>query len=471
MPNALTSLITALSQDPGLRANVSAAERAEGQLAAATMNAQLLRIIEARGFNNDGIISPAELAAISRIVQADAEDYAIFLEGHGNDEGNVETGYHLLQNDGGSLEFRGRDFADTVVDAIYHYGFDVISGRYVNEDGNANETTRDVAGWFNFFLNGKSTVFGSEAGETLGSGMYSDLFAAARNETFLAGGGDDEIWADVGSDKVYAGEGNDVSGGGAGNDTMMGEAGNDSLYGDIGADSIDGGSGSDRMGGGDSNDRMLGGGGNDTIYGDDGNDTMSGDLGNDEMGGGNGSDRMLGGEGNDGMHGAEMHDVMFGNDGDDTLHGSDGNDRVHGDTGNDSMYGGSDNDILWGGDGRDTIKGGDGSDVVRGNRGRDLITLWEDAQVRDVLVFSFGDSGRVLGGIDLVEGFSSGTDKIDLRSFGAMTFEEIDFAGGRNSAYYDGKYLRIDRDGDRATDMMVEFAWTESLSERDFLFA
>jgi Ca2+-binding RTX toxin-like protein len=470
MPNALTSLITYLSQDPGLRANVSAAERTEGQLAAATMNAQLLRIIEARGFNADGIVTPAELAAISRIVQANAADYAIFLEGHGNDEGNVETGYHLLQNDGGSLEFRGRNFANTVVDAIYHYGFDVIAGRYVNEDGDANETTRDVAGWLNFFLNGKSTVFGSNTGETLHSGMYSDQFAAARNETFWAGGGDDEIWADVGSDKVYGGDGNDVSGGGSGNDTLMGEAGSDSLYGDTGDDSLDGGTSADRMGGGDGHDQMLGGDGNDTVYGDIGNDTMSGGLGNDEMGGGDGADSMTGGAGNDMMHSGEAHDVLFGDDGNDTMHGSEGNDRVNGGTGMDSMSGGDGNDILWGGEGTDTIMASEGSDVVHGNRGRDLISLWEDVQSRDVLVFSQGDSSRMLGGIDRVEGFAVGVDKIDLRSFGAMTFEDIDFAGGRNSVYYDGRYLRIDSNGDRATDMMVEFAWIESLSAGDFLF-
>ncbi len=216
MPATLVPLTTALSLDPGLRAGVSATDLQAGLRAADQMNAQILQIIAAAGLNADGRITAEDMQVIATRVQADPSLYAGFLAAHGDDEGNIETGFHLLQNDGGTLMFRGRKFVDTVADAIYHYGFDIIDGRFVNEDGNANELARDVAGWLNFFLNGVSAVYGTDLAETLHSGTYSDEFAAARNEAFYGGGGNDSIWADLGNDTVLGGFGNDVSGGGAG---------------------------------------------------------------------------------------------------------------------------------------------------------------------------------------------------------------------------------------------------------------
>jgi Ca2+-binding RTX toxin-like protein len=543
MPATLTSLITALANDPGLRSNVSAADMQRGLDAAAALNALLLRLIEARGLNADGIISPADLMLIAADVQASPANLQAFLDGHGNDEGNVETGYHLLQNDGGSLVFRGRNFADTVGDAIYHYGFDIIDGRYVNEDGDANETARDVAGWLNYFLNGVSAVFGTDGAEVLHSGTYSEAFALARNERFYGGGGNDSIWADLGNDTVYAGTGNDQRGGGFGNDSLFGQSGNDSLYGDGGNDRLDGGDGHDQMGGGDGNDVLIGGSGNDradgqagndlligqtgddilgggdgndyargdagndtlygdlgadSLYGSDGNDMLGGgagadwlqgdagddrlyaDLDNDQVYGGTGNDTIGGGAGNDDLRGGDGNDLVYGDAGDDRIWGETGDDVIHGQAGNDvvnagtgadTIYGGDGHDGLYGKEGNDVIYAGEGADFLQGGTGRDLLLLWEDIARRDVISFLQGDSGRTLATIDRVEGFDTSRDVIDLRSFGAMTFEEIDFSGSGASAYYDGRFLRIDANGDRATDMMVEFAWIDELSASNFLLA
>lgn len=53
-----------------------------------------------------------------------------------------------------------------------------------------------------------------------------------------------------------------------------------------------------------------------------------------------------------------------------------------------------------------------------------------------------------------------------------MTYEDIDFAGaGQASCYYDGHYLRIDSNGDRAVDMMIEFAWVNELAAGDLMLA
>ena len=375
------------------------------------------------------------MLAISTATYANPADYVRFLEAHGNDNGTVETGFHHVQDDGGTLQFRGRALIDTVIDAIFHFGFRIENGRYLNEDGNDNETARDVAGWLNFFLNGKNVGHGGAGADELNSGEYSAVFASARNETFFAGAGNDRIWADIGNDTVWAGTGDDDSGGGTGNDVMYGEAGNDDLWGEQGQDSIFGGVGNDSLGGGDDSDRVEGGEGNDIVYGGNGNDTLLG---------GGGWDRV---------------------------HGESGNDRLEGGTGNDSLYGGDGADTVMGNEGNDHLSGGQGRDVLRGGAGADTINLWEGSQSTDMLVFIQGDSGRTRGAMDRVEGFESGIDKIYLCEMGPMVFGDIDFVGGnQGSCYYDGKFLRFDFDGDRATDMMVEFAWVNELKVSDFIF-
>lgn len=434
----LATLYRAIAADPGLRASISTAQINRGLDAAAGLNSVLLQMIAQTRVNADGRITPADMQAISDALWLDsnAAPWRDFWLAHGNDNGDVVSGFHWVQNDGATLLFQGRNFVDTVADAIYHYGFRIANGRYYNEDGNDNEQTADVAGWLNYFLNGENIVYGTGAADVLGTGTYSAYFAAARNETFLAGNGNDRIWAGDGNDKVYAGAGNDVSGGGTGADRMFGEDGHDTLWGDTGNDTIDGGAGNDEIGGAEGNDSLGGGGWNDVIYGEEGNDTIDGGAGADQMNGGDGNDRIEGGSGND------------------ALHGSDGI------------------DILRGEDGNDDLSGGNGADHLSGGRGADTIQLWEQMDARDTLYFAPGDSGRTAETIDTVEGFDSGIDKINLASFGAMTFERLDFrAGGHASCYYDGTLLRIDGNGDGATDMMVAFAWVEELRAGDFIFA
>lgn len=398
MPDNLDRLVKALQADPGLRAALPQAEINRGIAASEGLNAVLLRAIEVTKANRDGIITPKEMEKISAAVFDNPAEWQKFILGHGNDNGTVETGYHHLQDDGATLVFQNRNFADTVADAIYHFGFDVTKGRYVNEDGASNETTADVAGWLNYFLNGENVVFGSNARDEIGSGSYSDYFATARNETFRVYDGNDSVWADLGNDKVYGGNGNDTVGGGEGRDRLFGEAGRDRLMGDSGNDAIYGGAGGDEIGGGEGNDLAYGGTGEDVLYGQDGKDR------------------------------------------------------------------------LFGGDGADTLYGGNGADTLRGDAGADAFKLWEETAARDTLAFRAGDSGRTEASIDIVEGFQSGSDKIDLRALGPMTFEKLDYQGGGDaSCYYDGRHLRIDTDGNGATDMMISFKWVDTLRVDDFI--
>ena len=116
----MKSIITALNSDPGLKAHVSAADLSAGLAAARSLNKLLAIVIDETGVNADGILSPEDLMMVSDAVRARAGYYNNFLTGHGDDEWNVETGFHLLQNDGGILTFQGRNMINTVIDAIFH---------------------------------------------------------------------------------------------------------------------------------------------------------------------------------------------------------------------------------------------------------------------------------------------------------------------------------------------------------------
>jgi Ca2+-binding RTX toxin-like protein len=436
MATRLDNILDALRADRGLTGSITATDLARGLAAADDLNEVLLYMIAETGVNDDGQISAADMVTISVAINstAYAAQWVAFYRGHGNDNGTIETGYHYLQDDGATMEFRGRNFADTVVDAIYHFGFEIQNGRYFNEDGNDNETAADVAGWLNWFLNGENIVWGSSGNDELGSGAYSTYFAAARNEVFRAGDGDDRVWADIGDDTVWLGRGNDTTGGGDGQDKLYGESGNDRLMGEAGADRIYGGSGSDVMGGGNNSDRLEGAEGNDTLYG---------------------------GSGNDALYGEEDADLIYADTGNDKLYGGDGND---------TLAGGDDRDYVVGGAGVDNLSAGNGGDTVFGGTGRDLINLWEATAAADVVVFARGDSGRSRSSIDRVEGFDSARDKIRIDGADGMTFEDLDFRGGGPSCYYDGRHLRVDFDGDRALDMAIELAWVDAISSSNLIF-
>jgi Ca2+-binding RTX toxin-like protein len=120
---------------------------------------------------------------------------------------------------------------------------------------------------------------------TVGSNIRSAVVLIQDNEkeeagllrrTILRGGNDTrEFLFDDKDDTVLAGAGNDVIRTGGGNDILFGEAGDDEL---------DGGAG---------NDYLFGNQGNDRLFGREGNDWLDGGLGNDRLEGGNGNDTYV----------------------------------------------------------------------------------------------------------------------------------------------------------------------------------
>jgi len=92
----LDALATFTAQDPGLGANIIQADIDGGTDAARTMNGVITAALAGTRVNADGKIDAGDMRSLSSFIRADAALYAIFLEGHGNDEGNTETGYHLV---------------------------------------------------------------------------------------------------------------------------------------------------------------------------------------------------------------------------------------------------------------------------------------------------------------------------------------------------------------------------------------
>ncbi|MBM2575559.1 hypothetical protein JQC91_04510 [Jannaschia sp. Os4] len=484
----LSTITETVLADEGIQFRVSDADLAGAEDAAELMNDVIAAAMAATGVNDDGRLTPEDLAALSRHIRADDALYADFLEGHGDDEGDLETGYHLVQGDGGTSLFQGRRLVDTIGDAIYHVGFRIVDGRFQNEDGDQNETVADVAGWLNWFVNGENVVYGSNASETLNSGTYSVSLAAAEDEVFLAGGGDDSVWASYGDDTVDGGSGDDVIGGQEGDDSLAGGTGADSIWGGEGDDRQKGEGGDDVLGGQAGDDRLSGGDGNDRLAGDDGADRLNGGAGTDTLWGGDGNDRLAGGTGADSLAGDEGRDRLSGQDGMDTLWGGDGADRLYGGDdadrigggagddrasggdGNDLVTGEEGDDVLRGNDGADTVTGGDGRDRIDGGAGADLLLDWEEVDAADVFVFGTGDSG--LGsGADTVRGFDSGQDQLDLRGYGDLEYAGAALSGSGASVAFADRTLQVDLDGDGAADEVVILEWVDAIGADDLILA
>ena len=147
----LDKIVTTILEDDGLDNKISGSDQRGGAYSANALNHLFNQVATETGATADGKFTQEEVETIGAIVGNNYED--LFLELHGNDEGKEETGFHLVQNDGATskvnLDGANRAAVDTVFDGLYHYGFDVEKGRFLNEDGNANQKVSDVTNWLN----------------------------------------------------------------------------------------------------------------------------------------------------------------------------------------------------------------------------------------------------------------------------------------------------------------------------------
>ncbi len=242
---------------------------------------------------------------------------------------------------------------------------------------------------------------------------------------------------------IGGGSGNDVLTGGAGNDKLSGRAGNDTLNGNGGDDILQGGAGKDILNGDAGNDHLYGDGGDDTLSGGQGNDTLNGGLGNDTLNGGEGNDTLTGGLGKD------------------VLAGGEGNDTLNGGLGDDQLSGGAGDDQLLGGAGQDTLRGDAGADRFDYN----------------ALFQSLAGEGR-----DVIQDFTAGEDKIDLRDIDAnrnlandQAFNfigtDVAFSHTVGELRFDSAahLVQADSNGDGVADFEISLVGVNSLAVTDFV--
>ncbi|MGB0466728.1 MAG: calcium-binding protein [Pontibacterium sp.] len=448
----LDQLVQVIKMDQGLARNTSAADINAGAASADGMNKLLVSAIEATGSAQDNLISVDDIRAINAYIRTNHLDEWNSL--HGDDKGNdEETGFHLVQNDGSQEKYRGDNFINTVIDSIYHLGYEIQGDNVLNEDGDNNANLGDLATWLNKFYLDQESIFGSDGADRIeGLNVAERIQARAGDDVVIAGSGNDLIEGGAGDDIIYGNNGDDVITAGIGNDTVYGgldndqiEAGdgNDEVYGQEGDDYIDGGGSSDVLNGNSGNDTLLGGADNDKLFGGVGDDTLEGGAqqdqlwgqegndrlfggadtdwlyggaGEDRLSGGDGADTLDGGAGNDDLNGGAGDDRLYGKNGADELDGGTGNDQIHGDAGNDMIAGGEGQDIVFGDSGDDVMSGGAGNDLLVGGQGNDIVDGNEGS-----------DDLRGGTGNDMLSG-NAGNDKL----FGESGQDMLDGGAGRD---------------------------------------
>ncbi|MBL8573417.1 MAG: hypothetical protein JNM13_07040, partial [Hyphomicrobiaceae bacterium] len=146
----LDGAVSLIGSDQGLNDRIPGSALSEGMTAADGMNALIVQAIRATGIATDGTITTSDVYNLNAWIRAN--HLAQWTALHGDDEGDIETGFHRVQNDGSTTRMFGRDAVDTVLDGLYHMGFEIRDGRFVNEDGDRNACVEDVAFWLTEFL-------------------------------------------------------------------------------------------------------------------------------------------------------------------------------------------------------------------------------------------------------------------------------------------------------------------------------
>ncbi len=147
----LNTLVELIQDDPGLNYRIPTSEISTATEAANSMNGLIVEAIYATGVANDGLFDAFDLYDINAYLAAEHYEEWVLL--HGDDSDVEETGFHLVQNDGANTQlFGGHNAVNTVADGVYHMGFEIVSGRFLNEDGNKNASVLSVAHWLNQLL-------------------------------------------------------------------------------------------------------------------------------------------------------------------------------------------------------------------------------------------------------------------------------------------------------------------------------
>ncbi|MFN5516066.1 MAG: M10 family metallopeptidase C-terminal domain-containing protein [Cyanobacteriota bacterium] len=435
----ITELVIA---DGGLANKIPWADVAGGADAANGLNALIKTGITTYNLAADGWISEADIVQINTWIRSNTARYNQFVALHGNDENNLETGFHLVQDDGANTTYFGQNLVDTVADGLYHIGFQIQNGQFRNEDGDANAMVKDVADWAAYFYIDQSTTgtgldkivdtikldtglakwtcagninSGASAADSLNhliidaieaTGVNSDGWITSYDvrlinqwvrdnhyPLFLELHGDDEDGTETGYHQV---QNNGAITQYLGQNLVNTVA--DGLY-HIGFEIEE--------------DRLVNEDGDANAYLEDVASWLNYFYGQKVV--------ILGAESKDTVTGTTGADHLLGYGGGDTLDGGAGNDLLDGDWGVDTLKGGMGDDFLDGGAENDKLDGGQGSDtyLVSGNEAEG----WWSFQGFD----TYTDTGTT--GTDRIVALGAGNVDIGLLKFSATGIEVIDGTG------------------------------------------
>ena len=234
--------------------------------------------------------------------------------------------------------------------------------------------------------------------------------------------------------KIFGNAGPNLLSGGGGRDALLGRDGDDILDGGEDADTLDGGLGTDRM---------VGGTGNDIYRVDNAGDVVV-------EAAGAGADRVFSTDSYVLPAGAEI-EILAARYGKSTealdLTGNEFGQKIYGNAGANLLSGGGGRDALLGRGGDDVLQGGEGNDSLNGGDGNDLF------------VFSGSDPGN-----DTVLDFLSGSDKIDLRTYG-ISKDQVTSTTGTN-----GTVLHVDSNRDGFADFTITLNGAAAPLDSDYLF-
>ncbi len=149
-------LVDAGRNDQGLAGRISQLDIDRGAEAATKMNHILIEAISMTVSGQSGAFTTDDVRNINQYIRTHYLD--LWAEPHGDDETSEETGFHLVQNDGASMQYRGNNLINTVADGIYHLGYEIQGDTLLNEDGNPNASVQQIAEWLTQFCTDHSTT-------------------------------------------------------------------------------------------------------------------------------------------------------------------------------------------------------------------------------------------------------------------------------------------------------------------------
>jgi Ca2+-binding RTX toxin-like protein len=371
-------------------------------------------------------------------------------------EGGLGNDLYYVDN-AGDVIVESTDAGDDVLVANFSYTLNAGASveTMVARDGTSSiNLTGNELGQSIYGNAGANTINGGGGADYLVGGAGNDRYFVDNDDGIseLAGGGDDSVFVTDSFSLRAGAEIETIVAFNQDSTAALNLSGNEfgqSLYGSQGAN------------------RLQGGGGNDYLVGLGGNDILDGGTGTDGMNGGTGDDLFIVDNDGDTVIEAEREGddvvlvsvdyVLTAGSSIETVVAADGTtpiavtgnengQSIYGNAGNNWIHGGAGSDYLVGNEGNDTLNGGTGNDYLNGGAGSDIFRFTGDA------------------GNDTVLDFTSGTDKIDLSSFG-ITIDNV--AATQTEG---GTLLAVDADKDGHVDFTIMLNGSSGPVAADYLF-